>query len=105
MISKRKPKLISEYGKRFNVWNVHPFKGKLRKNHPAIFPEQLAHDHIISWSNKKDIILDPMMGSGTVGVVCKKLGRDFIGIDLSEKYCKLGKDRIRKTPVPLPFKS
>ena len=64
--------------------------------HPAQFPEQLAHDHIISWSNENDTILDPFMGSGTTGVACIDLNRDFIGIELDEGYFKIAKDRIQE---------
>lgn len=63
-------------------------------NHPAMFPEQLAHDHIISWSNEGDTILDPFMGSGTTAVVAERLGRDWIGIELNESYIKIAEDRI-----------
>ena len=65
--------------------------------HPAVFPEKLAEDHILSWSNEGDTILDPMMGSGTVGVVCKKLGRDFIGIEKEKEYFEIAKRRINDT--------
>lgn len=65
--------------------------------HPAIFPEQLAQDHIISWTNKGDTVLDPFMGSGTTGVVCKKLDRDFIGIEIVPEYYELAKSRIENT--------
>lgn len=61
-------------------------KDKIAFKHPAVFPEQLATDHILSWSNEGDIIFDPMCGSGTV---CKEAllhNRNFIGIDMSEEY-------------------
>ena len=59
-----------------------------------MFPEQLAKDHILSWSNEGDIVLDPFMGSGTTGVACKNLDRDFIGIELDENYFNIAKERI-----------
>ena len=62
--------------------------------HPAIFPEQLAKDHIISWSSENDTVLDPFMGSGTTGKVCKLLNRNFIGIEISEEYFDIAKKRI-----------
>lgn len=77
-----------------NVWILCPTVSNEAKGHPAIFPEKLAEDHIISWSNENDLVLDPMMGSGTVGVACKKLNRDFIGIEISPDYFKLAKRRI-----------
>ena len=54
--------------------------------HNAPFPEQLANDHIISWSNEGDIILDPMCGSGTTCKMAYLNKRNFIGIDISEEY-------------------
>ena len=62
--------------------------------HPAGFPEKLAHDHIISWSNEGDTILDPFMGSGTTGVACKNLNRNFIGIELDKEYYEIAKKRV-----------
>ena len=75
-----------------NVW----FYGTKKNDtcHPAIFPEQLAHDHIISWSNEGDTILDPFMGSGTTGVACKILNRNFIGIEIDSEYFEIAKKRI-----------
>ena len=63
-------------------------KDKKAYQHPAIFPEQLAKDHIISWSSENDTVLDPFMGSGTTGKVCKLLNRNFIGIEISEEYLR-----------------
>lgn len=77
---------------RHNVWSNAVASTKI--NHPAIFPEQLVHDHIVSWSNEDDIVLDPFMGSGTTGVVCKRLNRNFIGIEKVEEYYNFAKDRI-----------
>jgi DNA modification methylase len=67
---------------------------KIAFQHPAIFPEKLAHDHIISWSNEGDTILDPFMGSGTTGKMAKQLGRNFIGIELDPTYFEIAKKRI-----------
>jgi len=85
--------------KRWNVWlyNVgygSSSKDKLAYNHPAIFPEKLAEDHIISWSNKGEIVLDPMSGSATTLKMAKKNNRKFIGIDISEEYCKIARARL-----------
>ena len=68
--------------------------GKIAFQHPAIFPEQLAADHIISWSNPGDIVLDPMCGSGTTCKMALKLGRRFIGIDIAEEYCEIARKRV-----------
>ena len=85
-------KITSKYGQRFNIWNRAPKQGK--NDHPAPFPEKLAHDHIISWSNEGDTVLDPFMGSGTTGVACKNLNRSFIGIEMDDKYFEIAKERI-----------
>lgn len=63
--------------------------------HPAMFPEQLVIDQIKTWSNEGDTILDPMMGSGTVGSVALDMNRNFIGIEISDKYFKLVQERLR----------
>ena len=62
--------------------------------HNAPFPEQLAYDQIISWSNPGDIVLDPFMGSGTTGKMAKLSNRNFIGIEISEVYFKIAENRI-----------
>ena len=87
---------IAEFGRRQNVWNVFPVKSPQERLHPAPFPIQLASDHILSWSNEQDIILDPFMGSGTTGVACQHLNRNFIGIELDEGYFNIAKQRIEK---------
>ena len=74
-----------------NVWDC---AGGSKTKHPAEFPEKLANDHIISWSNEMDTVLDPFMGSGTTGVACKNLNRHFIGIDLDPEYCEIAEKRI-----------
>jgi site-specific DNA-methyltransferase (adenine-specific) len=75
----------------------------MKPQHPAPFPYQLAHDHIISWSNEGDTVLDPFMGSGTTGVACKNLNRNFIGIELDEKYFEIAKQRIEQTQYNQSF--
>lgn len=78
-----------------NVWRI--VSGYLKNDftdHPAPFPEKLANDHIITWSNPGEVILDPMMGSGTTGKMALLNGRKFIGIDVSEKYCEMAVNRI-----------
>ena len=75
---------------RNNYWYIPPERG----DHPAVFPMKLASDHIFSWSNTNDTILDPFMGSGTTGVACANLGRKFIGIEIEEKYFDISCERI-----------
>lgn len=91
-IHSRTPKTIKENGKRFNVWRQTVVKQK--GGHPAPFPLNLAQDHIISWSNENDIVLDPFLGSGTTGVACMNLNRRFIGIEKDATYYELAKNRI-----------
>lgn len=74
------------------------------KNHPAVFPEKLAEDHILSWSNEGDTILDPMAGSGTTLKMAKKNNRKYIGIEISEEYCKIAEERIKNTQPPLSLR-
>lgn len=76
-----------------NTWFFNQAKGC--KEHKATFPEQLAHDHIISWSNKSDTVFDPFMGSGTTGVAAINLNRNFIGIEKVEKYFKIACSRLK----------
>jgi site-specific DNA-methyltransferase (adenine-specific) len=92
-----RPGLVyGEFGIRENIWtyNVGLANRDDKVNHPAKFPEKLAHDHIISWSNEGDIVLDPMMGSGTTGKMAKQLNRNFIGIEINETYFKIAQERI-----------
>ena len=89
-----------EYGTRFNVWRYAVGYGNsgpknMDKSHPAIFPEQLAIDHIVSWSNKNDLVLDPMCGSGTVPVACIRTNRRYIGMELSAEYVDIVRQRIK----------
>ena len=85
-------KTIKEYGVRFNIWKIPNQKRGI--NHPAPFPEQLANDHIVSWSNPGDIIFDPFVGSGTTAKMAALNGRKYIGIDISEEYCELARKRV-----------
>lgn len=94
-------KIIQEYSVRQNVWEYSPgymksTRDKIAYNHPAIFPEQLAKDHIISWSNEHDIVLDPFSGSGTTCKCAYLLNRQYIGIEISPEYCAIAEERIRQ---------
>ena len=77
-----------------NIW-AYPV-GNGRVGHPAIFPEQLAQDHILSWSNVGDLVFDPMCGSGTTCKMAKLNGRNYIGIDIAEEYVELARRRIEE---------
>ena len=89
----------SEYGRRTNIWEYGIGKGQSTKDniafeHPAIFPEQLANDHIISWSNEGDIIYDPFAGSGTTGKMAILNKRKCIMSEISAEYCDIIKKRL-----------
>ena len=82
-----------------NVWNYkvgnyQSTKDKIAFKHPAIFPEQLANDHIISWSNENDIVYDPFMGSGTTAKMTILSNRNYIGSEMSDEYCEITEQRI-----------
>ncbi len=87
-------KRFSEYGIRFNVWNMPAENSNAKRCHPAQFPEHLVRDHIISWSKPNDIILDPFMGSGTTAVVCSKTNRRCIGFEISKEYSDIANKRM-----------
>lgn len=85
-----------EFSRRNNWWYIPPQKGV---GHPAVFPEQLAKDHILSWSNVGDVIFDPFMGSGTTAKMAMLNGRKFIGCEISQEYCDIIKDRLDNTKL------
>lgn len=87
---------IAEFGRRHNVWNIPPEKSNAKRCHPAQYPESLAHDHIISWSNPGNVVLDPFMGSGTTGVACISTGRKFIGFEIDEEYFAIASERLEQ---------
>ena len=88
-----KYKKRNKHGQRFNIWKL---ANTDRSEHPAVFPEQLAKDHILSWSNEGDIVLDCFMGSGTTGKVANQLNRNFLGIELDKDYFEIAKARINR---------
>lgn len=90
---KNKGKEIKAKGVRFNCWLVS--EGLRPKGHPAPFPLVLAKDHIISWSNPGDIVLDPFAGSGTTLLAAKQAGRKYIGIELAKEYCQIINRRLK----------
>jgi DNA modification methylase len=93
-------------GVRFNTWKYNVGAGYTTKDeyayvHPAMFPEALARDHIITWSNPDDIVLDPFVGSGTTIKMAKEAGRHWVGIDLAKKYQELSRRRVTGANIPL----
>jgi DNA modification methylase len=94
------------YGVRINIWRFNngggfSTKDKIAYKHPAIFPEQLPHDHILTWSNPGDLILDCFAGSGTTLKMAKELGRNYIGIEISPEYGDIINKRLLSTKVSL----
>lgn len=80
-------------------WSIGPERAMKEYGHPAMFPEELVERVLKLFSYKNDIILDPFNGLGTTAVVAKKLGRRYIGIDISEEYCKKTEERLKKTSI------
>jgi site-specific DNA-methyltransferase (adenine-specific) len=83
-----------------NVWQIFAGGGAsdpLASSHPAPFPEQLANDHILSWSKNNDIVLDPLLGSGTTVKMAVKNSRKCIGVEISEEYCELATVRYLRS--------
>lgn len=94
-------KPVPDFSPRNNIWKYNVGKGfnskdKESHKHPAIFPEKLAEDHILSWSNAGDVVLDCFVGSGTTCKMAKKNGRRYMGIDASEEYCALAREIVAK---------
>ena len=93
-------KITNSHKYKGNIWGYDVGKHKGSKDniweHPAIFPEKLAEDNILSWSNEGDIVLDPMCGSGTTCKMALLNSRNFIGIDISKEYCKIAKKRLKQ---------
>ena len=79
----------------YNTGNNHTTRDKFAYAHPAMFPEELAADHIRSWSDEDDLVLDPFCGSGTVCKMAKLLNRRYIGIDISKRYCAIARKRVK----------
>lgn len=87
-------KRIKSIGVRFNVWEIPHVDSARALGHPATFPETLANDHILSWSNPGDVVFDPFAGSGTTGKMALANGRRFIGIERDPEYFEIAQSRI-----------
>ena len=92
-ITTHNKKTIPKLGQRFNIWNS-PNVGRKGNIHPAVFPEQLASDHIISWSNEGDLVYDCFMGSGTTAKMSVVNKRNYIGSEMSIEYCEIIEKRL-----------
>lgn len=98
-INKKTLKELKKEKTRTNIWSYAVGLGgttsdRIAFQHPAVFPEKLALDHILSWSNPGDLVLDPMCGSGTTGKMALLNDRRFIGIDISAEYIDIARQRL-----------
>jgi DNA modification methylase len=96
--TERPRKVNADYGMRHNVWQIKTAgqSGESKSyQHPAMFPIALAADMIKSWSNKGDRVLDPFMGSGTTGRAALDMKRKFVGIEVSKRYFKIARKRLK----------
>jgi site-specific DNA-methyltransferase (adenine-specific) len=99
-------KPVKEFKTKSNIWKFKTGFNKTTKDnfafeHPAMFPEQLVLDHITSWTNKNDLILDIFNGSGTTTKIAQQLNRRSIGIELEQKYCDIGIKRLNNLQIKL----
>ena len=77
-----------------NVFEFPILQGREREEHPTQKPLKLIRKLIQIHSNKNDLIFDPFLGSGTIAVACKQLGRKFIGFEINLEYCEIAKKRL-----------
>ena len=101
-VNSKVPVELKKEKTKINIWQYAVGLGgstrdRIAFEHPAVFPERLAYDHILSWSNKGDLVLDPMCGSGTTCKMAAITGRRWIGIDISEDYIEIAKERMGDT--------
>jgi len=85
--------------KLYDWWEIQQVKNvsKEKTGHPCQIPEKVIEHIILTTTNENDTVLDPFMGSGTTGIVCKRLNRKFIGIDISKEYCRIARERLNAT--------
>ena len=105
-VNKKTLKELKREKTRTNIWSYAVGLGgttgdRIAFQHPAVFPERLALDHILSWSNEGDLVLDPMCGSGTTGKMALLNGRRFIGIDISADYIDIARQRLAICGLPV----
>jgi DNA modification methylase len=87
-----------------NVWDygqASTGQDAIAHKHPAIFPESLARDHILSWSNPGDVVLDPFTGSGTTAKIARETGRRYIGIEVNPEYVEISRKRLAQQVLPM----
>lgn len=91
-------KKVNDFKQHGNIFCYLTGKVKSTKGikHPAPFPEQLAQDHITTWSNEGNIVLDCFMGSGTTAKMAMLNNRNYIGFEISKEYCDIAQKRIEE---------
>lgn len=92
-------KVIHEFGQRHNIWHIPAEMSNLNRLHPAPFPESLVNDHIYTWSNPGDTVLDPFCGSGTTLKMARLNARKCIGIDIAERYLQISIHRLSQDVI------
>ena len=102
-INRKVPARLKTEKTRTNIWEYAVGLGgttndRMAFRHPAVFSERLAADHIASWSNPGDFILDPMCGSGTTCKMAASMGRQWLGIDISSEYIAIAEERMGELP-------
>ena len=101
--NRKRIRVVKENKNRSNIWGylvgngTSAVEGSPAFEHPASFPENLALDHILSWSDRGDLVYDPFMGSGTTALMCIKAKRDYIGSEISKEYCEIIDRRLATT--------
>jgi len=98
---KRDIKPVPSFSPRNNIWKYNTGKGYTTKDdyafgHPAMFPEKLVGDHILSWSEEGDIVYDPMGGSGTTAKMAILNGRKWVMSDYNKDYADIAERRVRE---------
>ena len=97
----RVQKPTPDFSPRNNIWRYNTGKGYTTKDnyafeHPAMFPELLAKDNILSWSNENDLVLDTFAGAGTTPAISKELNRNYIGFEIDESYYNIALRRVEE---------
>ncbi len=99
---RRTARRTAQTGVRTNIWKFgHGNRHGDVTDHPAPFPEKLARDHILSWSNPGDVVLDPFSGSGTTAKMARETGRRFIGIEVNPEYVEISRKRLAQQALPM----
>ena len=99
-------RIVRDFSARSNVWRYtvgygHTTTDRAAYAHPAMMPEALARDHIVSWTFPGDLILDPFAGAGTTLKMAKEQERRAIGIEAEERYCEIAANRLTQDVLPL----